>query len=451
MNKKQVLPLIILFCFAIFSCEEEKVPEPFYPRNDHEAYQKALEQANLLETALGKDWKNLAKGALNNPETIDLPYEEAFYVDDRSAYALGYHFNVKRGQKIQVSVEDIAADSIDLFVDLFRVEESTFTHIASADKETKTLGFEPKRDAEYVLRFQTELLRGGTFKITFESVPSLVFPVAGKTHKSIGSIWGDVRDGGKRSHEGVDIFAPRGTPVIAPVDGIVRSAEERGIGGKVVWLSDNEHSQSLYFAHLNDWNVKRGDRVKTGDTLGFVGNTGNARTTPPHLHFGIYSRGAMNPINHLKPLGRQLKEVDSDFEWLGRELRLRTNARLYADIGLKQEVEKLSKYQITKVLSLNSDLCRVQLPDGRIGYLKRRDITSELGAIDNLVAEADLDLMLKPDFNSRFDMILANEDFELIGKDKEFYLIETVSGKRGWIRASSNKKTSISEDEMPLD
>ncbi|NVJ47210.1 MAG: SH3 domain-containing protein, partial [Cytophagia bacterium] len=104
-----------------------------------------------------------------------------------------------------------------------------------------------------------------------------------------------------------------------------------------------------------------------------------------------------------------------------------------------------------KVLSLNSDLCRVQLPDGRIGYLKRRDITSELGAIDNLVAEADLDLMLKPDFNSRFDMILANEDFEIIGKDKEFYLIETVSGKRGWIRASSNKKTFVSEDEMPLD
>lgn len=451
MNKKLALPLIIAFCVATFSCKEEKIPEPFYPRNDHEAYEKALENANLLSTALGKDWKSLSSEALQNPEAIELPYEEAFYVDERSAYALGYHFNAKRGQKIQISLEDIAADSIDLFVDLFRVEESTFTHIATADKETRSLGFEPRRDAEYVLRFQTELLRGGAFKITFESVPSLVFPVAGKTHKSIGSIWGDVRDGGKRSHEGVDIFAPRGTPVIAPVDGIVRSAEERGIGGKVVWLSDNEHSQNLYFAHLNDWNVKRGDRVKTGDTLGFVGNTGNARTTPPHLHFGIYSRGAMNPINHLKPLGRQLKEVDSDFEWLGRELRLRTNAKLYSDIGMKQEIEKLSKYQITKVLSLNSDLCRVQLPDGRIGYLQRRDVTSELGAIDNIVAEVDLDLMLKPDIDSRFDIVLANEDFDLIGKDRDFYLIETVSGKRGWINANSNQKAIDSEDEAPFD
>ena len=442
----QHLTLILLFAFIISACQEEKVPEPFNPRNDHEAYQKALESANLLETALGKEWTTLAQEALEQPEQIQLPYEEAFYIDDRSAYALGYHFDAKRGQKIQITIEDIAPDSIDLFIDLYRIEESSFTHIASADRDSRILGFEPRRDAQYVLRFQSELLRGGTFKITFESVPSLVFPVAGKTHRSIGSIWGDVRDGGKRSHEGVDIFAPRGTPVIAPVDGVVRAADERGIGGKVVWLEDNEHSQNLYFAHLNDWNVKKGDRVKTGDTLGFVGNTGNARTTPPHLHFGIYSRGAMNPINHLKPLGRALKTVDEGFEWLGQEVRLRNNSTLYSDLNKKKSSTKLSKYQVAKVLSLNSDNCRVQLPDGKIGYISKRDLTSQLSALDNLVADFDMELMLKPDFKTSVNILKAQESFDVIGKDKEFYFIETSTGKRGWIHATNSAATSQSEE-----
>lgn len=163
----------------------------------------------------------------------------------------------------------------------------------------------------------------------------LSFPVAGLTHRSIGSIWGDEHDGGRRSHEGVDIFAPRGTPVIAPTDGTVKMAEEKDIGGKVVWLADAKRSQNLYFAHLNDWNVKKGDRVKAGDTLGFVGNTGNARTTTPHLHFGIYSRGAMNPIHHLKPIGKQLIPVENGFEWLGSNMRVKYETKLYADKNQK--------------------------------------------------------------------------------------------------------------------
>ncbi len=62
---------------------------------------------------------------------------------------------------------------------------------------------------------------------------------------------------------------------------------EKGLGGKQVWLRDTKRGQSLYYAHL-DSIAKTSGSVKTGDTLGFVGNTGNARTTPPHLHFGIY-------------------------------------------------------------------------------------------------------------------------------------------------------------------
>jgi len=72
---------------------------------------------------------------------------------------------------------------------------------------------------------------------------------------------------------------------------------EKGLGGKQVWLRDRKRNQSLYYAHLDSIANIPGS-VKRGDTLGFVGNTGNARTTPPHLHFGIYKsyRGAINPL-----------------------------------------------------------------------------------------------------------------------------------------------------------
>ncbi|UJH89966.1 M23 family metallopeptidase [Antarcticibacterium sp. 1MA-6-2] len=115
------------------------------------------------------------------------------------------------------------------------------------------------------------------------------------------SIWGDARDGGRRSHEGVDIFAPRGTPVIAVTNGRITSSGERGLGGKQVWLRDTKRGQSLYYAHLDSIAALGNARVTTGDTLGFVGNTGNARTTPPHLHFGIYKgyKGAINPFPYI--------------------------------------------------------------------------------------------------------------------------------------------------------
>jgi hypothetical protein len=101
-----------------------------------------------------------------------------------------------------------------------------------------------------------------------------------------------------RAHQGIDIFAPRGTPAVAATDGVVRRVGENRLGGRVVFLYDPEGGQSLYYAHLDSQTVADGQRVRAGDTLGFVGNTGNARTTAPHLHFGIYrgGEGAVNPF-----------------------------------------------------------------------------------------------------------------------------------------------------------
>src|SRR5690606_27632559 len=131
--------------------------------------------------------------------------------------------------------------------------------------------------------------------------PSLGFPVAGKGNANIQSLWGADRDRGARRHEGVDIFAARGTAVIAVTDGIIVRSGAYGLGGEQVWLRDRLFGISIYYAHLDSIHVYPRQRVEKGDTLGFVGNTGNARTTSPHLHFGIYSRyGAVDPLPYIR-------------------------------------------------------------------------------------------------------------------------------------------------------
>ena len=92
-----------------------------------------------------------------------------------------------------------------------------------------------------------------------------------------------------------DLFAPRGTPVLAASAGRVRGVRETSRGGKVVWIRDPVREASLYYAHLDSQHVSDGQMVKRGDTVGFVGNTGNARGTPPQLHFGLYRRGPVDP------------------------------------------------------------------------------------------------------------------------------------------------------------
>jgi murein DD-endopeptidase MepM/ murein hydrolase activator NlpD len=124
----------------------------------------------------------------------------------------------------------------------------------------------------------------------------LPIPVAGVRPAMLADTFGALRGGGRR-HHGIDIFAKRGTPITAPVGGVVLRTGRNRLGGNVVWLL-GPGRQVHYFAHLDRFGVfDAGDVVQPGDVLGYVGNTGNAEGTPPHLHYGIYARpgGAVNP------------------------------------------------------------------------------------------------------------------------------------------------------------
>lgn len=127
----------------------------------------------------------------------------------------------------------------------------------------------------------------------------LIFPVSGKSN--IGSYWGDARDAGGRKHEGIDIFAAKGTPVLAVTDGYVVEVGNDGIGGKSITIQSDDYSWRSYYAHLDEQKVSYGQLVKKGQLIGTVGNTGNAKTTPAHLHFGMYENsGAIDPLPYVK-------------------------------------------------------------------------------------------------------------------------------------------------------
>lgn len=129
------------------------------------------------------------------------------------------------------------------------------------------------------------------------SALSLNMPVVGVRPYDISDSWGNARDGGKRKHRGIDIFAPKGTPVVACADGIVSFIGDQPKGGHCVWLT-TENGASFYYAHLDRWasGLYEGMEVRAGDLLGYVGNTGNAKTTPSHLHFGVNQNDEMvNP------------------------------------------------------------------------------------------------------------------------------------------------------------
>lgn len=131
----------------------------------------------------------------------------------------------------------------------------------------------------------------------------LPIPVKGIKYQQLTDTWGASRSQGRR-HEGIDIMAPQGTKVVSSTAGVVTDLRNNNLGGKVVWVAGPAGSYH-YYAHLNKHKrgLKIGDRVKKGQVIGYVGNTGNARGGSPHLHYGVYlagkGRGAVNPYYFL--------------------------------------------------------------------------------------------------------------------------------------------------------
>jgi murein DD-endopeptidase MepM/ murein hydrolase activator NlpD len=137
------------------------------------------------------------------------------------------------------------------------------------------------------------------------AISGFAFPVA-DPHNFVDT-FGAPRSGG-RQHEGNDIFAPYGNPLFACERGVITKMGTNTLGGTKLWIV-GESGTSYYYAHLSAYalNLVDGTVVEPGDVVGFVGNSGDAITTPPHLHFEIHPGGgpAIDPYAILKLLAAQ--------------------------------------------------------------------------------------------------------------------------------------------------
>jgi murein DD-endopeptidase MepM/ murein hydrolase activator NlpD len=133
-------------------------------------------------------------------------------------------------------------------------------------------------------------------KLGRKPVKAFIVPVLGVSVSELSDTWGESRTEG-RTHEGIDIIAPRGSIVVSPTKAVVVQVGTNPLGGKVVYTA-NPGGERFYFAHLDrvKKELKVGQVLGIGDVIGYVGNTGNASGTVPHLHFGIYKSGATNPF-----------------------------------------------------------------------------------------------------------------------------------------------------------
>ncbi|MGH6615328.1 M23 family metallopeptidase [Sphingomonas sp.] len=142
----------------------------------------------------------------------------------------------------------------------------------------------PSERAQPVVRQATEPI-----VLTDAGHAVLAMPVAGVPREQLQDNWGDPRDNGLRAHHGTDIMAPANTPVIAAAPGTIEKLWTSAAGGITIYVRSPGRGWTYYYAHLSGYaaGLHEGQGVKTGDPLGFVGDTGNAGAGNYHLHFGL--------------------------------------------------------------------------------------------------------------------------------------------------------------------
>lgn len=411
----------------------------FQAASPHEQYERSLTEAKLNQTALGRDWVAAGQRALRDSLKITAPYRESGYFTANRPFAVGYRINGQRGDRFTIRVEVQGQQKAQVFIDVFALNERNQPdRTLSARADTNVLNWEVRRTQTHLIRIQPELLRSGRYTLTVTREPLLSFPVKGLDSRQISSYFGVPRDGGRRRHEGVDIFAPRGTPAVAGANGVISRVGVNDLGGNVVFLSDNVHNQNLYYAHLDRANVTDGQRVSVGDTIGFVGNTGNARTTAPHLHFGIYTfgEGAVDPLPYIRRGTGPARQDPLAESRLGDSVRVsatRAVVRL-APNSDAPVIQELPRSSALILLGGTTVWLRVELPDGRMGYVTNTSVESAAKSLRRVPLPQPTALLDAADLRAAVIQELpGNTVVEVLALAGNFQLVRVAGGVTGWI------------------
>ncbi len=189
-------------------------------------------------------------------------------------------------------LEEEANALVEQMAELFDAAEHAYQDASAAERKAidklrkekaEFKAAEARRKAQQAARARMNA-SGAAAGLPPEATPGFKCPVQGRT--SFINSWGFPRSGG-RKHKGTDMFAARGTPVQAVVDGTVKFRTVN-LGGTVAYVYGDDGNK-YYYAHLDGYvsGIADGQRVRAGTAIGYVGNSGNARYTSPHLHFEI--------------------------------------------------------------------------------------------------------------------------------------------------------------------
>jgi murein DD-endopeptidase MepM/ murein hydrolase activator NlpD len=431
----------VLALLVLGACDRARSLRDRGFRSPRDAYVETLEKAGLDRTALGRDWLAAGDAALTTATSVTAPHREAVHLPASEPRAVSWRLPLRRGDRLIVSAEVAMEPLGRLFVDLFAApRDTTETHerVASAPERGTSIDVEIRRDGDYVLRAQPELLRGGRIVVTITTSPTLAFPVAGRDARIARSLFGAPRDAGRRSHHGIDLFAPRGTPVVAAAPGIVRRVGETDLGGNVVWLLDPRREQSLYYAHLDRQLVNAGDVVQVGDTLGLVGNTGNARGTPPHLHFGIYRRGQgpVDPLPFIDTRRGTPVDITADTSLIGARVRVARGQTVMrrSPQATGDSTRALPRSAVAMVLGAAGSWLRIRLPGGEAGFVTASAV-QRVGAPVTVVSwPSGAVLRERPSPGAVIvDSLGTAARLSVLGRYGRWLLVATEEKREGWI------------------
>ncbi|MEO6284741.1 MAG: M23 family metallopeptidase [Dyadobacter sp.] len=383
--------VVLLAGYMLSSCKPVPVSH-WFPVTPLEHYEKELYQAKLEKTQAGQTWFRAGETVLNDSVFSIAPYQERFYLGD-SIPAQAIRMKIPEGRKLVITPLRDALDSTSkLFVELYRIKTNGKPQrLDYLTDNTFSITYNNEEQDTLLLLLQTGLNQELTVSLSLTTLPSLAFPVANHNMSDVISFWGADRDGGIRAHEGVDIRAKRGTPVVAAENGFVTQTCTNNLGGKIVFLSSMGSPYSLYYAHLDSQLVSVGARVLKGDTLGLVGNTGNAITTAPHLHFGIYSRGsgAVNPLPFINDKKEKIPGLPEKSRWLGTTVRIKKKANLFSSAQLQESewITALPAGTVARVVGEMAKGFRIKLENGTIGYIPTVPLESYPKQVSGIVTK----------------------------------------------------------------
>ena len=429
--KKSSLVLLIV---GLSACNGIRtIKAVFRDLSPYECYVESLQKAGLLNASMTREWVSAGKKAFVDSVFIDVPFSESGFFQASSPQARSYRFNAKDGQVLNVKGVSKSHRDAKLFLDLFVRDEADWLPIEFGDS-TLSLTHEFTSDEECILRLQPELIANVWYAIDISLTPVLINPVYGASNKAIGSFYGASRDNGRRTHEGVDIFAPKGTPVVAPTEGFISRVSTGGLGGKVVWMKDLNRRHSYYFAHLDSQMVEPGMHVRQGHVLGLVGNTGNAKYTPSHLHFGVYQSESKNPLYYIRQMDAGTVSLSIDTGFQQRPFKVGpVKTILMAGPSKKLGVKSfLLKDTYVTVVGQTETCYRVTLPDESQGFIEKRYIVPLTARVSGKI---DTMKVLLSDIRNPMPIAVLEKDtgFDILAGFEGYKFVITEKGKAGWL------------------